>query len=57
MREAVLLNFRNSLIDPQRIGNLLEEEKQRKKDFSIFWRSITPGHRQNLMLLCRYALI
>jgi hypothetical protein len=51
MREAVLLNFRNSLIDSQRITHLLEEEKQRKKDFSIFWRNITPEHRQNLLLL------
>ena len=51
LRREVLSRFKESMKDPEYIRRNLEEEKRRKKEFSLHWKYLPPDMKKRLLLL------
>lgn len=55
LRQEVLLRFREGVAG-QAVSVQLEEEKKRKKDFSVHWKFLSEEGRQRLLMLGKSSL-
>lgn len=51
LRAEILSNFHKYITIPQSLMSRLEEEKKRKKDFSIHWKNISEESRKRILYL------